>query len=459
MFIDDVVKNQKAFMANGQTRTYGFRRRQLLSLRQGLFTHEQALLSALRQDLGKNAVEAYTSELGLVHRELSYALDHLRRWMRPQKKHTPPMLFPGHSLVIPEPKGVVLIISPWNYPLGLTLTPLISALAAGNSVVVKPSEMAPQSGNRLKTMLADCLPNTVCHVQLGDAKTAETLLEQHWDHIFFTGSTHIGRLVMAAAARQLIPVTLELGGKNPCLLMDDAHLPSAALRIVWGKFLNAGQTCVAPDMVYVPAQFQNTLEQELIKAITRFYGPEPKASADYSRIINRQHLTRLRAYLQEGKILWGGQWDELDNYLAPTIMTNIHPDSRLLKEEIFGPILPIVPYHDLDQLLADLKSKPIPLALYLFTANPRLSRTVLESLPSGTAAINDTINQISTPYLPLGGQGASGMGQYHGRAGFDCFTHYRAVLVQRSNNKRRLMLPPYRIGVGWLKSIYAWLLK
>lgn len=446
------------FFQTGKSRTIHFRRDSLLGLEQGLHNHEKQILAALKQDLGKGAIEAYASEIGFVQAEIRFALKHLDTWTNPIKQPTPLLHFPAKSIIRPEPKGVVLIIGPWNYPLGLLLSPLVGAIAAGNCSVLKPSEFAPHTAAAIKNLIEDIYPEGFCQVHLGDDKTATELLRHDWDHVFFTGSTRVGRLVMAAAAKTLSPVTLELGGKSPCLVLEDTNIDITAERIVWGKFINAGQTCVAPDHVYVPTSIFADLTAALIKAIERFYGPDIKQSPDYGRIINQAHFKRLCHYLTEGDLIYGGASDENTLYLPPTLLANIKPDSVVLQEEIFGPILPILPYYNLDSLLNTLQKKPKPLALYIFTRNIHLQNTILSQLSSGTVAINDTMNQIATPYLPLGGIGHSGMGQYHGKASFDCFTHYRGILSKNPYVPARLSFPPYKISLKLFKIFYKWLL-
>ncbi len=453
------MEQLRAMYHSGKTRAVHFRRRALINLRRGLMEHEQQLLSALKQDLGKCAVEAYVSEIGLVQAEIDFALRHLKVWTAIRKRPTPWLHFPAKSMIIPEPRGVVLIIGPWNYPLGLMLTPLVGAIAAGNCALLKPSELAPHTAEAIKTMIQATDPKDCFHVQLGDARTAAALLKQKWGHIFFTGSTRVGRLVMAAAAETLTPVTLELGGKSPCLVMDDVNFSVAAERIAWGKFLNAGQTCVAPDHVYVPGKSSADFTRELIRAVKRFYGPDAEKSDAYGRIINQTHFQRLTHYLKDGEVVYGGERNETDLYFSPTLLTNITPGAPVLQEEIFGPILPIIPYDNLDRLVHTLQGKSKPLALYIFTQKKALQKKVLSQLSSGTVGINDTVNQVATPYLPLGGVGESGMGQYHGKDSFDCFTHYRSVFTKNPNIRIGLRYPPYPINVRPLKKIFKWLFR
>lgn len=458
MNIETMITNMRTFYRSGQTRPLRQRLQALRQLQQALIRHEASLLEALQHDLGKSAIEAYSSEIGFVQTEINFALKHLPKWIKRKKRPTPIFHYPAKSFIQPEPKGAVLIIGPWNYPLGLILTPLVGALAAGNTVVIKPSEFAPQSAQAIKRMLDDTFPSDHCQVQIGDEKLATQLLAQPWDHIFFTGSTQVGRLVMQAAAKTLSPVTLELGGKCPCIVTEDVNLKAAAERIVWGKYLNSGQTCVAPDHVWVPTDMQDQLIDQLNQVITRFYGLDPAQCPDYSRIVNHHHLKRLKTFLADGEIVAGGQLDEQTNYFSPTILRDPAANSPVMREEIFGPILPVLSYTNLAELVKNLQSKPRPLALYIFSRRPKVQEQLISALPAGTTAVNDTINQIVTPYLPFGGLGASGMGQYHGQAGFDCFTHYRSILQQTPKPTSTLRYPPYRLSLKMLKLFYKWML-
>lgn len=456
---EEWLKTARDYHNGGGTRSLPSRRDALRRLASDLEKHEGPLLSALRADLGKSAVEAYVSEIGLVQSEISYVLRRLRSWMRPRRRPTPLALFPSAASVHPRPRGVVLIIGPWNYPCQLLLSPLVSALAAGNCVCLKPSELAPRSSRALAGLIADAFDPKLVGIFEGNAGTAAELTALPFDHIFFTGSTPVGRKVMAAAARNLTPIVLELGGKNPSIVCPDADLGLAARRIVWGKFLNAGQTCVAPDHVLI----HESVAEEFIKlataAIVQFFGPDPRLSPDYGRIVDRSHLERLLALLPGCRIVVGGRHDAADRYLAPTLVTAPPPGSALLSEEIFGPILPVLPFSDLGSALSALRARPRPLAIYVFTSSRRTADLVIGETESGGAAVNDVISQILPKELPFGGFGESGMGAYHGHAGFAAFTHYRSVLRRWTFWENRLYYPPVRVPLRTLKRFYGRLLN
>jgi aldehyde dehydrogenase (NAD+) len=442
-----------AFRDIGTARSLTFRRAQLNILAGAIESFETQILDALHLDLGKPVIEAYASEIGFVLADIRYALKHLSDWARPQRRHTPLWLRPASSRVHPEPYGVALIIGPWNYPFALTLSPLVSAMAAGNGVCVKPSEYAPHvSGVITRLLRGHFQPDYITSVE-GDATCAQELVCQPFDKIFFTGSTAVGRLVLAAAAPNLTPVTLELGGKSPCIICADADLQVSARRVVLGKFLNAGQTCVAPDHVWVQAEILKPWLEHLTRTLREFYGPDPKQSPDYGRIVSLSHLHRLTAFLDQGRIECGGQFDESARYLAPTVLTRVPLSAPVMQEEIFGPILPVLPFERLDDVIAHLRLRPRPLALYAFTGERTLRERLLAETTSGGVCFNDTLSHILGRDLPFGGIRESGMGAYHGKAGFDTFTHYRSVLTRSSRFDPGLTYPPSRITLAALKRL------
>lgn len=452
-----IFSQQRTFFRTGQTRPVAFRRERLLQLRRALKAREAELLAALGQDLGKPETEAYTSELGLVDQELGLAIKHVAAWAKPVRRPTAWLNWPASSFQWPEPRGVALILGPWNYPLQLMLLPLVGALAAGCCAVVKPSEFAPATSEVLQQLITELFPPEYCQVVTGTAQEAAALLDLPWDHIFFTGSTRVGRLVMQAAAKHLTSVTLELGGKNPCIVLADAPLEVAAERIAWGKFLNAGQTCGAPDHCYVQRQGLQPFAEALIRVLSRFYGADPRQSPDFGRIVNTAHFDRLLGYLSQGRVLAGGQVDRGSRYMAPTLLTDVPENAPLMQEEIFGPILPLLLFDDLDALLEILRDRPKPLAAYVFTRDAASQAKALQRLSAGTMALNDTLSQIASPHLPLGGVGESGQGHYHGQASFACFTHYKSVLAKGYAWNNRMKYPPYTVPLKWLKKIYPWL--
>ena len=453
-----VIARQRAFFSSGATRPVTFRRDQLRKLEQAIEHREAQIAEALRADLGKSPHEAYLTETGLVLSELRHARRHVRAWARPQRRRTPPMAWPGRSFLQAEPYGVALIIGPWNYPFQLLFAPLVGAIAAGNCSVLKPSELAPCTAEVVEDIVRETFSAEFVTVVAGERDAAEALLRERFDTIFFTGSTAVGRVVMAAAANHLTPVTLELGGKSPCIVCADAPLQTTARRIVWGKFLNAGQTCVAPDFVLVERTVREGLVAAMRQAIGEFYGGEPRRSPDYSRIVNRRHFDRLVGYLGSGRVAHGGQNDAGDRYLAPTILTDLPWEASVMQEEIFGPILPVLEFDSLADALCRLRERPTPLALYLFTQDATIQKRVLAEARSGGACLNDVVLHMIGRDVPFGGLGASGLGAYHGRASFDCFSHRRAVLRRPFAFDARLRYPPPRVSLAALKRAYRYLL-
>jgi aldehyde dehydrogenase (NAD+) len=458
MDLASLIRRQRAHFQTRATRPLDYRRAQLRKLREAIETREQLLFDALHADLRKSPQEAYTTEIGLVLSEIRHALRHLTAWMRPQRARTPPLVWPARGSIRPEPYGVALIIGPWNYPFQLLVSPLVGALAAGNCAVLKPSEFAPHTTATTADLIRATFPEEYVAVVPGERDTAEALLREKFDTIFFTGSTPVGRAIMAAAARHLTPVTLELGGKCPCLVCADAPPDTTARRIVWGKFMNAGQTCVAPDFVLVDRRVRPVLVDAMKRALREFYGDEPQRSPDYGRIINRKHFNRLVGYLGAGQIAHGGEHEADDLYLAPTILTDVPPDAPVVQEEIFGPVLPVLEFEGLDEPLALLRDRPTPLALYLFTHDRAVQERVLAVTRSGGVCLNDTVTHMIGKHLPFGGVGESGLGAYHGRASFDCFTYRRSVLRRSFWFDTKLRYPPPRLSLAGLKRAYRFLL-
>lgn len=438
----DAFLTQKEYFQSGATLPLEFRLAQLRSLYRGIKRFEPQILEALRSDLGKSAEESYMSEIGMCLTEIRHTARHLREWSRPQRVPTPLMHFPGSSRIVREPRGVCLIIAPWNYPFLLAVGPMISAIAAGNCVTLKPSEYAPATAAVLEKMLDVCFEGRFCRTVTGGAEVSAAETARPYDMIFFTGSTAVGRKVMAAAAQNLTPVVLELGGKSPCIVDETADLPVAAVRIIWGKCLNSGQTCVAPDYVLVARSRKDALIREMQKAICRFYGEDPCENSAYPRIVNERHFDRLAAMLPEDPAV-GGRVDRESLKIEPTLIeTTLNDQSPLMTEEIFGPLLPIVPYDNIHEALGYILSRPRPLALYLFSRNRKLQRRVVETIPFGGGCINDTISHITTPYLPFGGTGDSGMGAYHGRCGYETFTHAKSILSKPFRPDLPVRYPP-----------------
>lgn len=448
-----LVAAQRQYFNSGTTRSVSIRRLMLDKLERAIVAHEGKILAALEADLGKSGYEAYASEVGIVLSELRFAKNHVENWATPHKRRNALALFPAKSRVLAEPYGVALILSPWNYPFQLTLVPLISALAAGCTAVVKPSAYAPNTAAVIEEIISGLFdPRFVAVVQGGRAENA-ALLEEHFDYIFFTGSTEVGKVVMTAAAKHLTPVTLELGGKSPVIIRPDANLALTARRLVWGKFINAGQTCVAPDHVYVPSEMRDALVAELGRQIVKMYGTEPIKSPDLPKIINEKHFDRLNALMDSGTVALGGQSHRERCRIAPTVLVDVTEESAIMAEEIFGPILPILTYTDLDELLASQQCKPKPLALYIFAKNKGDQEYIVEKIPSGGVCVNDVVMHLVSPYVPFGGVGESGMGYCHGKAGYDTFTHYRTV-VNRGKLDLPMRYPPFRgKKLGLLKKL------
>jgi aldehyde dehydrogenase (NAD+) len=421
-----LLQRQRDFFATGQTKLIEFRLTQLRKLQAAVIAHQDQIVAAVQKDLGRALYEAYF-ELNMLA-ELKAALKHLHKWIKPQRVATTINVFPASAWVQPQPLGVVLIISPWNYPFQSALSPLVGAIAAGNCAIIKPSEHSAHTSAVMAALIAEVFDPSYVAVVEGDVTVGQQLLTEKFDHIFFTGSTTVGRLVMQAAAQFLTPVTLELGGKSPCIVDRSVPIELAAKRIAWGKFINAGQTCVAPDYLLVDRAVKDQFVAALLKAIQELYGEDPAKSPDYGRVINQFHLDRLTALLANQKILVGGQADLSDKYLAPTVVDEVEWDNPLMAAEIFGPILPILTYDSLDEVIAEINQRPKPLALYIFTTDRAIQNKIVESTSSGGVVINEVIMQANLPSLPFGGVGASGMGKYHGRASFDTFSHTRSYL-------------------------------
>lgn len=441
--IADTVKRLRGAFDSGRTRPLAWRREQLGRIRDLVRENAEELLTALRADLGKPELEARATDVQIVAGEVALAQKHLRRWTRPEKVATPLNQKPARARIVREPLGVVLVIAPWNYPVQLLLSPLVGAVAAGNAVVLKPSEVSAHVSGALARLVPRYLdPEAIALVEGGVPETT-ALLEQRFDHIFYTGNGAVGRVVMAAAARHLTPVTLELGGKSPCIVDDTANLDVAARRIAWGKFMNAGQTCIAPDYVLVSEGREGALVEKLDEAIRSFYGEKPRETSDYGRIVNERHHRRLTAYLADGEVAIGGEADESERYIAPTVLRHVDPSAPVMQEEIFGPILPVLPVRDVDEAISFVNAREKPLALYVFSEDAGVEEKVVERTQSGGVCVNATIWHIANPNLPFGGVGASGMGAYHGRSSFETFSHRKSVVTKSTRLDPKILYPPY----------------
>lgn len=443
MTVTELNAAQRQFFAAGRTRKPAFRVEMLSRLQAGLHTHEPALLAALKKDLNKSSGEAYMTELGLVYDELRYAIKHVERWSRPRSIRLPMLHFPASGHMLPEPYGTVLILSPWNYPVQLTLNPLIAALAAGNCAVVKPSAYAPATSAAIAALLQDVFPPAYVAVVEGGRQENAALLEEKWDFIFFTGSVAVGKVVMEAASRHLTPVALELGGKSPVIVDDSANLRLAARRILWGKTINAGQTCVAPDYVLVDRRVKNALLQQMQQQLSFLWGRHPLEREDYPCIVNTKHFERLMGLMAGEHIALGGECDAATRRIAPTVLDEVTAQSPIMQEEIFGPLLPVIAYDTLDEAMQFVRERPHPLALYVFSEDADTVRRLLNGLSFGGGCVNDTIMHLVTHKMPFGGVGDSGMGCYHGKFGFDTFTHYKSVVNKSTSVDLTLRYPPY----------------
>lgn len=438
-----ILAAQRRYFNSGATLPPAARRAALRRLLDAVTEREDEILNALSEDLGKARMEGYLTEVGIVKSELRAMLRHLDRWARPRRVGTPLAHFPSRSVVWPEPYGVVLVQSPWNYPFQLCLAPVAGALAAGNCVMIKPGSAAPATAAVIAELIAAAFPPQYVHVLRPGGDSHEEILAEHYDYILFTGSQRVGSIVMTAAAKHLTPVTLELGGKSPCIVDETADLKLAAKRIAFGKFLNAGQTCVAPDHLLVQRSVKAPLLEELKSAVAELYGPDPLQSPDLPRIVNEHHFKRLLGLLEGQQVVIGGQWDAENRRIAPTVLDNVKEDAAVMGEEIFGPILPVLTFETLDEVVERQHALPKPLALYLFTRSRAAERRIIENVSYGGGCVNDTIVHLANDQLPFGGVGASGMGSYHGKASFDTFTHYKGVLKKSNLLDIPLRYAPY----------------
>jgi aldehyde dehydrogenase (NAD+) len=440
--ISSIIDSQRKFFASGKTSDLVFRLEILKKLRNLIILHEQDIVDALWKDFHKHEFEVIATETRFVIKELNLAIRKLRKWSKPKRVYTPVVHFLSHSFVAPQPYGQVLVLSPWNFPFQLAFMPVVGAIAAGNCVILKVSRQAPNIIKVMEKILGH-LPSELVAMINGDHNISEYLLEQKFDYIFFTGSCRVGKYVMQKAAENLIPVSLELGGKNPCVIAADARLDFAAKRIAWGKLINCGQTCVSPDYVLIDKKVRDRFLDLISNEIRSFYGDNPEISPDFARVISSENVHRLDGLMKSGKIVTGGTTDPVTRYVAPTIIKDVKPGDPIMKEEIFGPILPVIDFENFDEVYDIIEQNPRPLSTYIFTRDKRLVREFLRRTHSGNAAINETVIQIASPYLPYGGVGSSGMGRYHGKSSFDTFSNQRSVLVKSNLFDIWLKYPPY----------------
>ncbi|MEQ8524088.1 aldehyde dehydrogenase [Gracilimonas sp.] len=449
----ELLERQRTYFKSGATKSVEFRIHQLKTLKKLLKEHEDEFNQAVYKDFKKPELEMYATELGILHNEISYVLKKLKKWTKPQKVSGTLVNFPSKNYTVAEPYGSVLIIAPWNYPVQLALLPLVGAIAAGNTVVLKPSEITSHTSKAIKEILGKWFKEEFIAVVEGGVDTNQDLLAQDFDYIFFTGSTRVGQIVMEAAAKNLTPVTLELGGKSPCIVDETADLETAARRIAWGKFVNAGQTCVAPDYLLVQSGIRDQFLEYFKESIRDFYGVNPKLSPDYPRVVNESHFDRLNSYLEEGKIFCGGKTDRNELYIEPTVLVDIKKGGSVMEEEIFGPILPVLTYEELPEAVNIINSKSKPLSLYLFSKNKEAESMIIEKCSFGGGAINDVLAHLGNHHLPFGGVGSSGMGAYHGKQSFDTFSHTKSIMKKPFWLDIPFRYAPYKGKLKWIKRV------
>lgn len=447
----ELIHQQRQFFATGQTKEVSFRIEQLKRLKQAITSYQERIVEAVKADLNRPEYEAYF-EIASIS-EANYAIKNLKSWVKPKKVPAPIEQFPAAAYIYPEPKGVVLIIGPWNYPFQLIISPLVGAIAAGNCSILKPSELAPHTSQVVADLVNSTFDPAYIVALEGGIETSQQLLAEKFDHIFFTGGTKVGQIVMEAAAKHLTPVTLELGGKSPCIVDSEIHLEQTARRIAWGKFINAGQTCIAPDYLLVDKKIKPDLLTAIKASLHEFYGEEPAKSPDYARIINHRHLSRLAEFIKDGKVIVGGTINPDERYIAPTVLDGVSWDSAVMQEEIFGPVLPVLDYENLDDAIAQINARPKPLALYLFSKDREKQARILRETSSGGVCINDTVMQVGVTSLPFGGVGESGIGSYHGKATFDTFSHFKSVLKKSFLFDLKWRYAPYQGKVELIKKI------
>lgn len=455
-FTPDDFKQMQQYFFTGAAASYSFRKEQLQVLKKAVQKYELLIMDALFKDLHKSKEEAFATETGFVIAEISHAIKNLRLWMKKTPVKTPLFLFPSSSAIIREPLGVCLIVAPWNYPFHLLIAPLVGALAAGNCAVLKPSEMAPHTSAVVNEMVTEFFNKRYISVVEGDGSliVPQLMHENRFDHIFFTGSIPVGRKIAKMAAEKLVSVTLELGGKSPCIVDEDANIKVAAKRIVWGKFTNAGQTCVAPDYLLVHRSKKDELIKEMQNCIRKFYGEDARQSPDYGRIINDGRFNKLKTYLNEGSVITGGNVNDAERYIAPTLLQNINKDAAVMKEEIFGPVLPVITFTSKEEALAIIQQTPHPLSFYYFGNNRKSENYFIKNMHFGGGCINNTLVHLATPELPFGGVGNSGVGAYHGKFSFDTFSRVKAIVKTATWFDPWVKYPPYKGKLKFLRWLF-----
>ncbi len=452
--IQSRIYAQRRFFANGKPKNITFRIAALKKLKTMIIQNETMIMDALWQDLHKSQFESYAAEIRLALKEIDFHLRHLREWAKTVRRPTPLVLFPSRSRVMQQPYGVVLIMAPWNYPFNLLMTPLVAAISAGNCAILKPSPYTVAMSELFEKMISETFPPEYITVIQGNREINQRLLEQHFDYIFFTGGAQLGKIVAKAAAEHFTPVTLELGGKSPCIVDKDANLQKAARRIVWGKFLNAGQTCIAPDYLFVHRDIKTALLEKIKAEITRQFGNKPYESPDYPRIVNDKAFDRLSGYLQDAHIICGGETRKKERYIAPTVLDKVTTNTHIMQEEIFGPILPVMDFDTLNEVVDFVSNREKPLALYYFTRNMRKAKKLLQQTSAGSGCINDVVIQFANNRIPFGGVGNSGMGSYHGKHSFDTFSRQRSVIISPTWFDIPIKFAPYKQKLKLLRKLF-----
>jgi aldehyde dehydrogenase (NAD+) len=442
--ISKIIASQYEYYLTHETRDIDFRIENLKKLKSVILKYQNKLSDSLKKDLGKSSFEAYVAEIGFTLEELSCHIDNLRKWAKPTKIRTDLVNFYSRSFIVHEPLGVVLVMAPWNYPFQLLFNPVIGAISAGNCVVMKPAHYSDHTSEVIKKMISDTFDERYISVFTGGRTVIQELLDERFDHICFTGSAYLGKIVMEKASRHLTPVTLELGGKSPCIVDDDANIDIAARRITFGKFLNSGQTCIAPDYLLAHSKIKKQLIDRIQHYITISFGQDPQKSPDYGRIINNEQFERLSALIKTGTVIVGGKIDQKDRYIAPTILDNVKPEDPIMTEEIFGPIFPVMEYNDLDEVISFVNGREKPLAFYFFSSSREKQEKIIARTSSGGGCINDTIVHLTNSRLPFGGVGYSGMGSYHGKFSFNTFSHHRSILSKSTLLDMPLRYAPYK---------------
>ena len=448
---DRIIQKQREYFMLGKTKDIHFRMDALKRLKNIITAHEIELTNALKKDLNKNAFDSYMTEIGILLTEINFMMKHVKKWVKPRRVKSTIAQLGSKSIIYPEPYGVALIISPWNYPFQLAIAPLVGAIAAGNCAILKPSELTPTTSMLIGALIKKEFNEEYITVIQGGVEVSQALLNEKLDYIFFTGSVSVGKKVMEAAARNLTPVTLELGGKSPCIVHKDANLPLAAKRIAWGKFMNAGQTCVAPDYIYVHKDKEQEFLPLLVQAIKEIFTDNIFASGEFTKIISEKHLSRLLRFINKSNIFYGGKSDSSSLLLEPTILKDSTWEDEVMKEEIFGPILPILTYSNTEQIIEEINKRPKPLALYVFSESNSFQQEVINRISFGGGCTNDTVFHLSSPYLPFGGVGESGVGAYHGKGSFDTFTHEKSILKQTTKIDFPFRYPNQKYGLKLVK--------